>query len=98
MKLTPAQFATLHTLREYGAKEATEVVQAPDMAGNRKVKLQWNVASAPTLAALEGAGLVSVERSAPVRPRNAVGKQGLPRIALKIAITDAGREALAAAC
>lgn len=94
MKLTPAQFATLHSLREYGPKEAVEIIQAADMAGNRKAKLQWNVASAPTLAALESAGLVAVERSAPVRPRNAVGKQGLPRVALKISITEAGRQAL----
>jgi hypothetical protein len=96
MKLTPAQFATLHTLSEFGVKEAVEVLQSPDMAGRRKVKLQWNVASAPTLAALETAGLVAVERTEPIRPRDATGKRGLPRRMLKIEITDAGRAALAA--
>ena len=94
MKLTPAQFATLHTLREYGSKDAVEVIQPADMAGNRKAKLQWNVASAPTLAALEAAGLVTVARSAPVRPRDALGKQGLPRVALKIMITKTGLAAI----
>ncbi len=94
--LTPAQHATLHTLNEFGVKEAVEVLQAPDMSGKRKVKLQWNVASAPTLAALEAAGLVAVERTNPIRPRDAVGKRGLPRRTLKIEITDAGRAALAA--
>lgn len=93
MKLTPAQFATLHTLRDHGPKQAVEVIQSLDMAGNRRI-LQWHVASKPTLAALEAAGLVAVERSAPVRPRNAVGKHGRPRVVLTITITDAGRAAI----
>lgn len=94
MKLSPAQFATLHTLFEFGPKTAMEVLAPADMSGKRKAKLEWNVASAPTLASLEAAGLVSVERRPVDAPSNAFGKLGHPRRALTIAITDKGRLAI----
>ena len=94
MKLTPAQFATLHTLNEFGSKTATEIVLPPAMDGSRKVKLQWNVANQRTLAVLEAAGLVVVSREPARRPVNAVGRNGHARRALTISITDAGRAAL----
>lgn len=95
MKLSAAQFGALHTLAEFGPKTATEVVLPPAMDGKRRVKLEWNVATAPTLAKLEDAGFVSVERQDAGHPTNAVGIRGRKRIALTIAITDAGRAALA---
>ena len=94
MKLSPAQFATLHTLAEYGPKEAIEVRMTASMDGRRKVKLEWNVASGVALATLEDAGLVYVLRKEMPRPVNAVGVAGLPRRALTISISDAGRDAL----
>ena len=94
MKLTDAQFGVLHTLRSFGPKEAIEVLGPLGMDGKRKTKLEWNVASGPTLAALEAAGLVAVQRMPTTAPKNAVGKRGKTRRVLRIAITDKGREAL----
>lgn len=96
MKLTDAAFNALHTVNETGVQTAVEVRGAASMDGKRKTKLQWNVATAPTLAALESVGYVRVERSEPTCPIDAVGKRGHARRMLKITITDAGREALAA--
>lgn len=96
MKLTPAQFATLHTLAKFGPKKAREVLMPPAMDGSKRVKLEWNVASAPTLAALEAAQLVAVERVREATPTDAVGKRGHQRRSLTISITEAGRAALAA--
>lgn len=94
MNLTPAQFSVLHLLKERGPKEAVEVRQPRSMDGTRKVKLEWNVASGPTLAILEGAGLVSVVRTPLPTPVNAVGAKGHARRALTISITEAGCAAL----
>ena len=94
MKLTPAQFSTLHLLAEYGSKAAVEVTLARAMDGSRKTKLEWNVASSATLAVLEANKLVDVERAPLPRPVNAVGKPGLCRTSLRIQITEAGRAAL----
>lgn len=96
MKLSPAQFATLHTLAQYGAKQAVEVHGPRGMDGKRKVTLQWNVANAVTLAKLEDAKLVTVARDEGERPVSAIGKRGHRRVNLVIAINDAGRAALAA--
>lgn len=93
--LSPAQFSALHTLREFGPKTAVEVVLPAAMDGTRKTRLEWNVATAPTLAKLEAAGYVKVARKPMPTIRNAVGKSGHPRRALTIEITEAGRNALA---
>lgn len=93
--LSAAQFSALHTLREFGAKSATEVVLPPAIDGSRKVKLEWSVATGPTLAKLEAAGYVRVTRKPVATIRDAVGRKGRERRALTIEITDAGRNALA---
>jgi hypothetical protein len=95
MKLTDAQFSALHTLREFGPKEGVEVRMAPAMDGSRKIKLECNILTAPTLAKLEAEGLVAVDRVTVPTPVNAVGKRGHARSALTIKITDAGRLVLA---
>lgn len=95
MRLSDSQHGVLNTLREFGPQMAIEVHGPRDMSGKRKVKLEWHCAPGPTLAKLESAGLVTVQRAEPVRPVNAVGKPGHPRVALTITITDAGRAALA---
>ena len=97
MKLTASQFGVLSLLAEFGPRDAVEVLLPPAMDGKRKVKLEWHAAAAPTLAALEAANLVDVSRSQAERPKNAVGKRGHPRRHLFISITEAGRQALAAA-
>lgn len=94
MKLSAAQFNALHTLAEFGSKTAIEVVLPQRMDGMRKTKLEWNVATAPTLAKLSEHGLVSVTRKPLPVVRNAVGKAGNRRIELTISITDKGRLAL----
>ena len=94
-KLTAAQFGALCTLRDFGPATATEVLMPPAMGGTRRAKLQWNVATGPTLSTLESAGFVSVHRATAPGPKNAVGKAGHPRRILTIAITDAGIAALA---
>lgn len=94
MNLTPAQFSVLHLLKERGPKEAVEVRMPPTMDGTRKVRLEWNAASGPTLAFLERAGLVSVVRTPLPTPVNAVGAKGRARRALMISITEAGCSAL----
>lgn len=94
MKMSDAQFGALNTLREFGPKEAIEVVMPPSMDGREKVRLEWNVASSATLAKLEAAGLVVVNRQSIGRPSNAVGKRGHERRKLTISISDAGRMAL----
>lgn len=96
MKLSPAQFGTLHTLAAFGPQQAVEVHGPRGMDGKRKIKLKWHAAPGPTLAKLEDASLVTVTRVDAGRPMNAVGKAGHRRINLTIAITDAGRAALAA--
>ena len=94
MKLTDAQFSALHTLAEFGPKTGTEVRMPPAMDGSRRIRLECNILTAPTLAALEAGGLVSVERGEAAAPKNAVGKRGHARRPITIAITDAGRSAL----
>lgn len=96
MQLSDAQFGALCTLREFGPVRAVEVVQSPNMAGARKVKLQCHAMNAVTLAKLEAAGLVSVARDPLSQPKDATGRRGLPRRVVTISITDAGCEALAA--
>jgi DNA-binding MarR family transcriptional regulator len=96
MKLTDAQFGALHTLNQFGPSAAVEVLQAPNMAGVRKVKLQWHVANAATLSKLEAAGLVAVARKPVTRAHDAVGRLGLPKREIQISITEAGRAAIAA--
>jgi DNA-binding MarR family transcriptional regulator len=98
MKLTDAQFSALHTLAEFGPKAATEVRMPPAMDGSRRIKLECHFLTAPTLARLEQGGLVSVQRSEPSAPVNAVGKRGHARRSLTISITDAGRAAVAPLC
>ena len=97
MKLTPAQFATLHMLAERGPQQAREVLMPPAVDGSKRVKLEWNVASSLTLAKLEEAKLVHVKRVREAPPTDALGKRGHQRRALTIEITEAGRQALAAA-
>lgn len=88
MKLSDAQFGALCTLRDFGPQAAT-VVNEPNRA-----RLEWNVASMPTITKLEAAGFISITRKPVPRPVNAVGKRGHPRLALVISITPAGRKAL----
>lgn len=95
MKLTDAQFSALHTLAEFGPKTAVEVKMPPKMDGTQRIKLESNILTSPTLAALEASGLVKVERKPLPTPVNAVGKRGHQRRHLDIAITEAGRAALA---
>lgn len=97
VKLTDSQHGTLHTLAEFGPQKAVEVHGPRGMDGKRKVKLEWHAASIVQLRSLEDRGLVAVDRSEAPRPVNAVGKLGHKRVALIIAITQAGRDALAAA-
>lgn len=93
-KLTDAQFSALSTLADYGPKTGTEVFMPAAMDGSRRTKLECNVLTAPTLARLETAGLVSVARGPTYRPKNAVGNSGRVRRDVTITITEAGREAL----
>lgn len=93
MKLTDAQFSALHALAEFGPKEMVEVHGPRGMDGKRKITVQ-GIMSAPTLARLEQAHLVTVDRGGSVRPANAVGKPGHIRFPLTVAITEAGRAAL----
>lgn len=95
MRLSDSQHGVLHTLREFGPQKAVEVHGPRGMDGKRKIKLEWAGAPLATLTKLESAGLVTVQRAEPVRPVNAVGGKGHPRVALTITITDAGRAALA---
>lgn len=94
MKLTDAQFSALHTLAEFGPKGGTEIRMPPAMDGTRRIKLECNILTAPTLARLEGEGLVSVARGEASAPKNAVGKSGHLRRPVTITITEAGRAAL----
>jgi hypothetical protein len=95
VKLSDSQFCTLRSLAEHGPQEAMQVYGPRDMAGNRKIKLEWRGTQIVTLEKMEKAGYVAVKRDVLPRPVNAVGKQGHPRVALTISITDAGRAALA---
>lgn len=52
--------------------------------------------SMPTLNRLEQLGAISVERGEFYRLKNAVGKSGLKRRNLRIAISEEGRAALSA--
>lgn len=97
MKLTDSQHGTLHSLAQFGPQDAVEVHGPRGMDGKRKIKLEWRGAPSSQLAALEGRGLISVTRTEAPRPVNAVGKAGHRRVALKIEISQAGRDALAAA-
>lgn len=93
VKLSPAQFGLLRTLREFGPQSAIEVAMPPAMDGSACTKIEGNIAAA-TLNRLLDAGMVSVERKLLPRLVNAVGKPGRRRVSLTISITDAGREAL----
>jgi DNA-binding MarR family transcriptional regulator len=95
MKLSYAQFSVLHTLDMHGPKSAVEVILPEGMDGKRKTRLEWNMATGPTLSKLESAHLVTVSRTPLPTVRSAVGRSGHPRRKLTIAITDAGRAALA---
>ena len=97
MTLTDAQFGTLHRLAEHGPAEAIEVAGPRGMDGKRKVKLQWDGTSKSALDKIEAAGWVKIERTPLPTPINAVGGKGNPRRKITIAITDAGRAALASA-
>lgn len=94
MTLTDAQFSALHTLAEFGPKAGTEILMPAAMDGSRRVKLECHILTAPTLAKLEAAGLVTVERGTIAAPKDAVGRSGRQRRAITIAITGAGRAAL----
>lgn len=96
MKLTDAQFGALSSLSDHGPQELIEVHGSRGMDGKRKITVQ-GIMTAPTLARLEQAHLVSVDRSGGTRPVNAVGKAGHLRFSLTVSITDAGRAALASA-
>lgn len=93
MKLTPAQFGALSTLAQFGPKDLTEVHGPSGMDGKRKITVQ-GIMSAPTLAKLEQAGFVKVNRGISSRPVNAVGKPGHLRFPLRVEITETGRQAL----
>lgn len=93
MKLTDAQFSALHTLAEFGPKELVEVHGPRGMDGKRKITVQ-GIMSAPTLAKLEQAHMISVRRDGAVRPVDAVGRPGHTRFPLTVEITDAGRAAI----
>ena len=95
MKLTDAQFSALHTLAEFGDKTAEEVRMPQPMAGTRRIKLECNILTAPTLAKLEAFGFVSVYRCEAYAPVDAVGKRGHLRRKVVISITDSGRAELA---
>lgn len=58
-KLTDAQFSALHTLAEFGAKEGMEVLMPPAMDGSRRIKVECYLATGPTIARLEAAGLIT---------------------------------------
>lgn len=94
MKLTPAQFGALHTLREFGPKHGALVYGPAAMSGERKAKLECRVMNVATMTALEDRSLIRVVRGGPLRPVDATGRKGHPRIPVKIEITDAGRAAL----
>lgn len=97
-KLTDAQFGALHTLREFGPKHGVLVYGPATMNSRRKAKLECHVMNAATMMALEERGLIRVERGGPLRPKDATGRKGNPRIPVKIEITDAGRALLDAHC
>lgn len=95
MKLSDAQFGALSTLAQFGPKELVEIHGPRGMDGRRKITVQ-GLMSAPTLAKLEQAHLIAVDRSGKgSRPVNAVGKSGNLRFSLIVSITEAGRAALA---
>lgn len=94
MKLTDAQFGALCTLNDHGPRTGTEVRMPPAMDGTRRIKLECHFMTAPTLAKLEEAGLVSVVRGDASRPVDAVGRRGHARREITIQITEAGRAAL----
>lgn len=94
MKLSDAQFCALTTVRDHGPVTGTEVAGPQSMDGKRSHKLECHVMNKATLAALSADGLVAVSRSPLPRRKNAVGKVGHPRTAVKISITEKGREAL----
>lgn len=93
MKLTDAQFCALATLANHGPASLTEVHGPRGMDGKRKISVQ-GIMAAPTLAKLEQAHLIAVDRGGGTRPVNAVGKGGHLRFPLTVTITDAGRAAL----
>lgn len=96
MKLTDAQFGALSTLERFGPKVLVEVHGPRGMDGKRRITVQ-GIMSAPTLASLEQAHLIAVDRGTSARPVNAVGRPGYLRFPLTVSITDAGRAALASA-
>lgn len=95
MKISDSLHGALCTLREYGPAKGVEVRMPPAMDGTRRIKLECHLMSAPQLSKLEAAGYVTVERSEAFAPVNAVGKRGNLRRHVVIAITDAGRAAIA---
>lgn len=94
VKLSAAQFGVLDGLARFGPANAVEVTLPPSIDGKRKTRLEWNMATGPTLEKLVAAGLVHVARNPMPIVRNAVGKKGHHRTALTITITDDGRRAL----
>lgn len=95
MKLTPSQLGVLDTLATFHPVAGVEVRLPPSMDGTRKIKLECHLMNATTLAKLESAGLVAVQRDDWTRPKDAIGKNGHARRTVTIEITDAGRSALA---
>lgn len=56
MRLTDSQFGALHTLLEFGPKEAEEILLPPAMDGSRKTKLVCHFMTAPMLQRMEVPG------------------------------------------
>lgn len=96
MKLTDAQWGVLYSLESSGPSAGIETLMPPDMGGNRRVKLSWNMGTTATLVTLETLGLVRVQRQPHTQPRDATGRPGNPRRAVTISINDAGLAAIAA--
>lgn len=90
MKLSDAQFAVLHQLREFGPINTHEIYGPVGMDGKRKAKLETGMLTAATLGKLCEMGLVAVSRGEAFRPANAVGARGNKRVPICISITADG--------
>jgi hypothetical protein len=94
MILSDAQYGALTTVRDHGPINAQEVFQPPKMSGERRVRLECHVMSAPTLAKLEAAKFVAVSRGEIYQKADATGRKGNKRRNVCISVTADGLAAI----